>query len=401
MGSEYCETQINPTIDGGVIGVCTTQTERILRERENFIENLNTAKNERRKDFLAYITHEIRSPLSGIVSLLDVIIDDPKKNIENLMIIQNTGNQILRLVNDLLDVSKIDKGKMSIENIQFDISEVIQSIKLFYEKISDEKKIKINCTIDYSLINKQALGDPYRIRQIISNFVSNAIKFTEINGEIIISVKLIDSFIQFSVKDYGSGISENDQKLLFTDYFQTNHKNYTGTGLGLSISKKLVDIMKGKIGCTSILNKGSLFWFELPLQILDIPTEAVTFGYNIKESIPALSSKIMIANENMAVNLFIMKMLHKLKYTDITICKNGMEAWSYIVKDQFDVIFINNYLILMSGDQILTKIKESNNNSFIVSISGESNESNDYDYNYIMEKQINMSDITKCMMPFN
>ena len=402
-GSEYCETQLTPTIDGGVIGVCTTQTERILREREIFMESVNLAKMERRKDFLAYITHEIRSPLSGIVSLLDIIVDDVDiKNYDNLIIIQKTGNQILHLVNDLLDISKIDKGKMSIENIAFDISETIQSIKLFYEKIAIDKGIKILCTVDYALINKQAYGDPHRIRQIVSNFVSNAIKFTNNGGEITISVQLRGTgIVQFFVKDSGIGISEDDQKLLFSDYFQSNEQNHMGSGLGLSISKKLIEIMNGKIGCTSTLNHGSIFWFELLLPIKDIPIEAVTFGYHIQELNHALSSKIMIADDNVAISLFIMKMLHKLGYTDITICKNGIEALKYINECKFDIIFLDNYLQMMSGDKILTIIKQSNNKSFVVSVSGESNElDNEYDYDYIMEKQINLNDITKCMLPF-
>ena len=251
----YNNTHLTVDDEGIIIGVTTPSSK----------SNSHMSKS---KELISYVVHEIRSPLSGIISLLDCIIENNMSaNSNNLMIIKNTGDQILHLVNDLLDISKIDKGKMVIENISFNLLNIVTDIKIFYEKVAINKNIKIKCDV---LVNKYAFGDPHRIRQILNNFISNALKFSNNGDTVIIGYLIDDDYVLFYVKDSGIGISQLNQESLFNDYFQTDpsiSRKFGGTGLGLSICKKLVDAMNGEIGCTSDINKGSYFWFKLPLKV--------------------------------------------------------------------------------------------------------------------------------------
>ena len=261
-GDGYCETHLNPTKDGNVVSICTSQTERIFREKENIEKQIINSKLSSQQDLLAIFSHEIRNPLSNIISVINLLKSEEPEKSEYLNILYETSNEMLNMLNNLLDDSKLKKGFMKIDINSFNINSPIydiislfkyntKNIKIIYEK---NKYSEVYC-----------LGDQLKIKQILINFITNALKFSNINTSIIITLNIIDNIAIFSVKDSGPGICKNDLNKLFKEYTQLSAT--LGTGLGLNICKKISDLLKGEIGCESKIGIGSRFWFKIPLKL--------------------------------------------------------------------------------------------------------------------------------------
>lgn len=232
------------------------------------------AANRLKSAFLANMSHEIRTPMNAIIGMTDLLALTPltPKQQEYTRAIQDSGQHLLNLINDILDLSKIEAGKITLENIHFSISSLLEgSISSFKPKLM-EKKLQIE-TVVAPDIPDILLGDPLRIRQIILNLISNAVKFTN-EGKISVEVSAITSGdhqkeIKFSVNDTGVGIAQENIGSLFQHFTQADDsitRKYGGTGLGLAICKGLVELMGGTIGVISEQGKGSTFWFTLPLK---------------------------------------------------------------------------------------------------------------------------------------
>ncbi len=228
-----------------------------------------------KSEFLANMSHEIRTPMNGVLGMLDLLNETEMTptQLDWVETAHSSAEALLEIINDILDLSKLEAGQFEVEQISFNLIDLVDDICALMAVRARAKKIKLNCLLPASL-SLRWQGDPLRIRQVLTNLIGNAIKFTEL-GEVSVTVTRIpitDSLdeLRFEVRDTGIGISEATLSQLFKTFSQadsTISRRFGGSGLGLFISKKLVELMSGTIGVESVLGQGSCFWFTLPLAL--------------------------------------------------------------------------------------------------------------------------------------
>lgn len=329
-----------------------------LAELANTIAQKATRKAEdavkAKQQFLSNMSHEIRTPMNAIIGFTKVILKTeltPKQK-EYLTAIKISGDALIVLINDILDLAKVDAGKMTFEQIPFKMeSSIFAMLHLFETKIQ-EKNLKLNIEYDDS-IPKVLLGDPVRLHQIILNLVSNAVKFTK-KGVITVSVKLIDeddekTKISFAVSDTGIGIEKSKLEKIFENFQQASSgtsRLYGGTGLGLSIVKQLTHAQGGVIHVESEVSKGSIFSFTL-----DFPktTECTENDFEMPELDVALKNINVLVAEDIPLNQLLMKTILDDFGFECNIASNGKIAIEKLETEHFDVVLMDLQMPEMNG----------------------------------------------------
>jgi signal transduction histidine kinase len=252
------------------LGALAIDVNRTCQELGHLYEQLEAASRHK-SEFLANTSHELRTPLNAILGYTELVLDDiygdvPEKIREVLERVQSNGRHLLGLINDVLDLSKIEAGQLSLSISKYSMREVVQTVIAATEALVAEKKLTFTRTIADDLPTGE--GDERRITQVLLNLVGNAIKFTE-SGGIAVDATLSGGTFQIAVSDTGPGIAPEDQQLVFEEFRQLDSSSTRikgGTGLGLAISKRIVDLHGGRIWVESELGRGSTFRFTLPVQ---------------------------------------------------------------------------------------------------------------------------------------
>jgi len=316
------------------------------------------AANAAKSDFLATISHEIRTPLNGIIGGLSLIKEDLERtdHRSHAEVAYNSAEALLVLINDILDLSKAEAGKLEIENSDFNIKECVETAAELFRINAEEKNLQYSIEIP-NTIDPWRVGDSGRIRQVLLNLISNAVKFTD-DGKICIGLKSLDNNqIAISVKDTGIGIPTNHQDKLFNNFQQVDasyKRRFSGSGLGLAISKQLTELMDGRIHFQSTPKQGSTFTITLPLEIGVPPDQS-----EISEIEPeSLSGSVLIV-EDSATNALVARALLRLKGATVDHVADGLEAVAACRVRPYDLILMDLAMPQMDGFEATRKIRSS------------------------------------------
>lgn len=327
------------------------------------LTDLKKAKEEleqaqKHKDiFIAQMSHEMRTPMNaicGVTELLSANYAPAKK--ELISILSKSSTHLLNIINDILDLSKLQNGKFQVQVMPYMLDELIQDVYSYAKKGCDEKNLQFNLSIN-AVQNLHLLGDPYRIKQILNNILSNAIKFTDKGAvDFWIEYDKTRACVVYTIKDTGIGMTEDEIKKIFTPFSQANetiHIKYGGTGIGLCISRQLAEIFGGTIVLESQYGQGTVFTVTIPVQLYDQTREYTTAG-RVAVSVAVLNSlknlDILLAEDNEVNRIIFTELIRAdLPEIKITTAADGEEAIHWLEKKKFDVVLMDIQMPKMDG----------------------------------------------------
>lgn len=350
-----------------------------LKDSFEKIEAANSAKSI----FLANVSHELRTPISGIIGMTQFMSETSLTNEQAgfLKIIKKSSDMLLILINDLLDLAKIESGKMTLESIPFSLPDLLQDVYDCFRHQAEQKGLRLVLTFPTEQLCMY-VGDPYKIKQIIFNLVSNALKFTSA-GQVEIMCEVISgqrSAIRIVVKDEGIGIPDDKLASLFQDFVQVDastKRKFGGTGLGLSLSKKLARLMSGELSVASELGHGTQFTLDIHLEKAGERIRNVETDQSELDKVPRSSAsfcpRILVAEDNAVNQLIVKKYLQKWNY-EATFVENGRQAVEQAQTSQFDVILMDCQMPEMDGFEATKIIKLKLPQAYIIALTANATE---------------------------
>ena len=319
-----------------------------LRTAQRRAEDANRAKSE----FLANMSHEIRTPLNGVVSMADSLTRRPLGEQEREMVdlIRSSGVTLERLLSDILDSAKIESGQVAVEPAPFDLEQAVSDTGALWRVKAEDKGVALEVEFDPALAG-HVHGHGVRLRQVLTNLVSNALKFTS-EGSVRLSVTAAgDDRVAFRVSDTGVGFDREQRGRIFRRFQQADGsitRRYGGTGLGLAISTALVDLMGGALDCESTPGEGSAFWFDIPLPRVARPEPAAGASAPVARDVETAALRILLADDHPA-NRKVVEIMLGATEIDLVAVEDGLQAVEAFLEGGFDLVLMDMQMPVMDG----------------------------------------------------
>lgn len=347
--------------------ICRQHLKQTSLEIETIQTNMKT-----KDDFVSNMSHEIRTPLNAIMGFVEILrtSEYDKETFSNyLNIIHDSSEHLLKIINDILDFSKLQSGQFKISMIEVDLREKLEHTYSLFSKLADGNQIKFELNFS-SNFPKTFMVDDVRVVQVVSNFISNALKFTPASGSVTVDVSYDRPLAQLMVKvsDTGIGIKAEAQEKIFKSFEQedkTVTREYGGTGLGLAISKKLIALMSGELLFESTHGKGSLFGFKIPLEVVEEQSQALIDTQSVK---PSFVGKVLVVEDN-EVNVLLISILLEEYEVSFDVVGNGLLAIEAVKDYDYTLVFMDNQMPKLSGRDATKEIRTFNQEVPIVALS--------------------------------
>jgi len=338
-----------------------------LNERKLIDKNLHQAKakaeeSDRLKTaFLANLSHEIRTPMNGIIGFSDLLLQefpDNDSRKDHLEIIHKSSVQLLNIIEDIINMSKIETGNLTVNSTSFLVSDLMKDMKNLHEPMLDSKNIDFVLDIPEKSKNLRIKSDESKLKQVLQNLLSNAAKYTQ-EGKIHFGFERKGEYVEFFVEDTGKGVPESEHKKIFERFVQGEGKMYTpnsGTGLGLAIAKAYVELLGGSIQVESHNGKGSCFYFSVLPEEISGKTEKKEKEY--KEAVHQLKGQTILVAEDITDNYYFIKELLKRYGITCRHAKDGQEAVDFIKKESFDAVLMDLKMPVLNGYESFEEIRK-------------------------------------------
>lgn len=346
---------------GTIFGIWMTFQARELRKARLRAEKANSAKTR----FLANMSHEIRTPLNGVIAMADALGQRAlsRQDRELVEIIRSSGATLERLLSDILDSARIESGELALESAPFDLQTMLYGVVELWSAQAETKgvKIKLNCG---ERLDQKVMGDVVRLRQVLNNLVSNALKFTEQGTVTLEAIRSAEGGVYFSVTDTGVGFDDQVRQRIFARFQQADEsitRRYGGSGLGLNISQELIGLMGGQMDCASAPGQGTKFWFEVPLPYVQTVSSATDMrdlmADHSVETSTGLGLKVLLADDHAANRKVVEVLLAPLDFEIVSVV-DGQEAVAAFVDDHFDLVLMDMQMPVMDGVTATRRLRE-------------------------------------------